>query len=106
MKKPKSISRRQFVKGNRCPDCELPLLGTDDRSVGAIGGAPGNLGNGSHVAGFLARGGSRDGSVTVFTSKVELGTGIETALAQIVAEELDVPFARRSRCTRRCREVC
>jgi nicotinate dehydrogenase subunit B len=35
-----------------------------------------------------------DGMVTVFTSKVELGTGIETALAQIVAEELDVPFAR------------
>lgn len=36
----------------------------------------------------------RDGNVTVFTSKVDLGTGIETALAQIVAEELDVPFQR------------
>src|SRR5216684_4447124 len=35
-----------------------------------------------------------DGTVTVFTSKVELGTGIETALAQIVAEELDVPFQK------------
>lgn len=35
-----------------------------------------------------------DGSVTVFTGKVELGTGIETALAQIIADELDVPFAR------------
>ncbi|MBZ5663229.1 MAG: molybdopterin-dependent oxidoreductase [Acidobacteriia bacterium] len=35
-----------------------------------------------------------DGMVTVFTSKVELGTGIETALTQMVAEELDVPFAR------------
>ena len=33
-----------------------------------------------------------DGTVTVFTSKVELGTGVDTALAQIVAEELDVPF--------------
>ena len=32
--------------------------------------------------------------VTVFTSKVELGTGVETALAQIVAEELDIPFNR------------
>ncbi len=30
--------------------------------------------------------------MTVFTSKVDLGTGIETALSQIVAEELDVPF--------------
>jgi nicotinate dehydrogenase subunit B len=35
-----------------------------------------------------------DGSVTVFTGKVELGQGIETALAQIAAEELDVPLAR------------
>jgi nicotinate dehydrogenase subunit B len=35
---------------------------------------------------------SKDGMVTVFTGKVELGTGVVTALAQIVAEELDVPF--------------
>jgi CO/xanthine dehydrogenase Mo-binding subunit len=35
---------------------------------------------------------SKDGTVTVFTGKVELGTGVVTALAQIVAEELDVPF--------------
>ena len=36
----------------------------------------------------------RDGTVRVFSGKVELGTGVRTALAQIVAEELDVPFAR------------
>src|SRR5918994_6758422 len=36
----------------------------------------------------------RDGTVTVYAGKVELGTGVKTALAQIVAEELDVPFAR------------
>jgi nicotinate dehydrogenase subunit B len=35
-----------------------------------------------------------DGIVTVFSGKVELGTGVKTALAQIVAEELDVPFER------------
>jgi nicotinate dehydrogenase subunit B len=35
-----------------------------------------------------------DGSVTVFTGKVELGQGIVTALAQIAAEELDVPLGR------------
>jgi CO/xanthine dehydrogenase Mo-binding subunit len=35
-----------------------------------------------------------DGTVIVSTGKVDLGTGIETALAQIAAEELDVPFAR------------
>ena len=37
-----------------------------------------------------------DGTVSVFTSKVDLGTGIGTALGQIVAEELDVPIARVS----------
>jgi CO/xanthine dehydrogenase Mo-binding subunit len=35
-----------------------------------------------------------DGGVTVYTGKVELGTGIRTALAQFVAEELGVPFDR------------
>src|ERR1051326_6709463 len=35
-----------------------------------------------------------DGSVTAFTGKTELGQGNRTALAQIVAEELDVPFDR------------
>ncbi len=35
-----------------------------------------------------------DGTVTAFSGKVELGQGVRTALAQIVAEELDVPFDR------------
>ncbi|GIL38548.1 xanthine dehydrogenase family protein molybdopterin-binding subunit [Roseiterribacter gracilis] len=37
---------------------------------------------------------ARDGRVTVYSGKVELGTGVETALTQIAAEELDVPLAR------------
>ena len=35
-----------------------------------------------------------DGFVTAFNGHVDLGTGIRTALGQIVAEELDVSFAR------------
>ncbi|MGE5139521.1 MAG: molybdopterin cofactor-binding domain-containing protein, partial [Rudaea sp.] len=35
-----------------------------------------------------------DGNIVVFSGKVELGTGVRTALAQIVAEELDVPLDR------------
>jgi nicotinate dehydrogenase subunit B len=35
-----------------------------------------------------------DGTILVSTGKVDLGTGIETALAQIAADELDVPFNR------------
>ncbi|MDB5544748.1 MAG: Isoquinoline 1oxidoreductase beta subunit [Hyphomicrobiales bacterium] len=34
------------------------------------------------------------GSITAFHGHVDMGTGIRTALAQIVAEELDVAFAR------------
>lgn len=35
-----------------------------------------------------------DGTVTAFNGHVDLGTGIRTALGQIVAEELDVSFTR------------
>src|SRR3981189_651967 len=35
-----------------------------------------------------------DGSVTAYNGHADLGTGIRTALGQIVAEELDVSFAR------------
>jgi nicotinate dehydrogenase subunit B len=34
------------------------------------------------------------GAVTLYSGKVDLGTGVETALAQMAAEELDVPFSR------------
>jgi CO/xanthine dehydrogenase Mo-binding subunit len=42
------------------------------------------------VAGFLAIG--ADGKVKVYSGKVDLGTGVRTALMQIAADELDVPF--------------
>ncbi len=35
-----------------------------------------------------------DGTVTAFTSKIEMGQGNQTALTQIVAEELSVPLAQ------------
>ena len=35
-----------------------------------------------------------DGRVTVFTGKVELGTGVKTAMAQLAADELDVAIGR------------
>src|ERR1700723_2757772 len=37
-----------------------------------------------------------DGLVTVYSGKVDLGTGVRTALTQIVAEELDIPFTKVS----------
>lgn len=35
-----------------------------------------------------------DGSIRVFTGKVDIGMGVQTALGQIVADELDVAFDR------------
>lgn len=44
------------------------------------------------VESFVAIG--SDGAVTVHVGKVDLGTGTRTALAQMAADELDVPFER------------
>ena len=44
------------------------------------------------VDGFLAIG--ADGNVTIYSGKVDLGTGVRTALTQIAAEELDLPIDR------------
>ena len=44
------------------------------------------------VDGFLAI--APNGLVTVYSGKVDLGTGVRTALTQIIAEELDVPINR------------
>jgi CO/xanthine dehydrogenase Mo-binding subunit len=85
------LSRRQFLKGtgalivsfNFFPP--LPVFGQS--TVG-----PGMDADPTQLDSWLAV--APDGTVTVFSGKVDLGTGVETALAQIVAEELDVPFNR------------
>jgi nicotinate dehydrogenase subunit B len=46
----------------------------------------------NEVDSFLAIGG--DGSVIIYTSKVDVGTGIRTAICQMAAEELGIPMAR------------
>jgi nicotinate dehydrogenase subunit B len=53
---------------------------------------PGNLNTNRRLDRWLRI--NRDGTVTVFPGKVEIGQGILTALAQIVAEELDVSYGR------------
>ena len=53
---------------------------------------PGSLNNNRMLDAWLRI--NADGSAIIFTGKVELGQGILTALAQIAAEELDLPLAR------------
>ena len=85
------LNRRQFLKTtgglivsfNLFPS--LPAFGQS--TVG-----PGMDADPTQLDSWLAV--APDGTVTVFSGKVDLGTGVETALAQIVAEELDVSLAR------------
>src|SRR5437868_10435815 len=61
-------------------------------AVGQAARLPGSLANNTMLDAWLRI--DADGSATIFTGKVELGQGILTALAQIAAEELDLPLAR------------
>ena len=56
--------------------------------------APGKPLDPNEVDSFLAF--AADGSVTVYTSKVDVGTGLRIALAQMVAEELGVSIEKVS----------
>ena len=55
---------------------------------------PGSLQTNRRLDGWIRI--AADGTATVLTGKVELGQGILTALAQIAAEELDLPLSRLS----------
>ncbi len=86
----KSISRRDLLKSTGVLIVGFSFFGTAARAL-AQGDALSVDGMDPTVLdSWLAI--SKDGTVTVFTGKVELGTGVVTALAQIVAEELDVSF--------------
>ncbi|HET7764759.1 MAG TPA: molybdopterin cofactor-binding domain-containing protein [Burkholderiales bacterium] len=79
-----NMDRREFLKGAGAlvVSFTIPELGSAQQADPKL----------QQLDAWLAVG--ADGQVTVFCGKVELGTGVQTALAQIVAEELDVAFAR------------
>jgi nicotinate dehydrogenase subunit B len=87
-----SLSRRQFLKGSGALIVSFnlfpPAANLFAQSSPASSGEP----DPTQLDSWIAIG--QDGRVTIFTSKVELGTGIETALAQIAAEELDVSWRK------------
>jgi nicotinate dehydrogenase subunit B len=85
-----SLNRRDFAKGLG----GLVLAFTLDPAALAQDKPklPGSLDNNRMLDAWIRI--NPDGTATVFTGKVELGQGILTALAQIAAEELDLPLAR------------
>ena len=66
-----------------------------DAALPETGSAQADLGkpvDPREVDSFLAI--HNDGSVTIYTSKVDVGTGLRIAMSQMVAEELDIPVDR------------
>src|ERR1700692_2234970 len=86
----KSISRRDLLKSTGVLIVGFSFFGTAARALAQGEGLSVDGMDPTVLDSWLAI--SKDGTVTVFTGKVELGTGVVTALAQIVAEELDVSF--------------
>jgi nicotinate dehydrogenase subunit B len=86
----KSISRRDLLKSTGVLIVGFSFFGAAARTLAQGEGLSVDGMDPTVLDSWLAI--SKDGTVTVFTGKVELGTGVVTALAQIVAEELDVSF--------------
>jgi nicotinate dehydrogenase subunit B len=86
------MNRRQFLKGTGAVVVSFNLLSPGGKVFAQFAKLPSGDLDPTSLDSWLAI--TPDGVVTFYTSKVELGTGTITALAQIVAEELDVPFAK------------
>jgi nicotinate dehydrogenase subunit B len=81
-------SRRELLKGGGALIVSFSLGGGVGVAQEAATRRPLSI---AEVDAFLAI--DARGRVTVYSGKVDLGTGVRTALAQIAAEELDVPFS-------------
>jgi nicotinate dehydrogenase subunit B len=90
------FSRRSFLKTTGALIVTFSVAGMygtaegQDNFAGGVAGSPPLNELNSWIA--IAA----DGNVTAYTGKCELGQGIATAQAQLVAEELSVPFSRVS----------
>ena len=83
------LHRRKFLKNGGALVVGFSLL--SPHAFGTALRAPKSVAKDA-VDSFLVVG--NDGRITVFTGKVDLGTGTRTALAQMAADELDVAFEK------------
>jgi CO/xanthine dehydrogenase Mo-binding subunit len=83
-----SVSRRDLLKS-----AGVLIVGFSFGARGALAQNGKSL-DPNEVDSFLTF--AADGSVTIYTSKVDVGTGLRIALSQMVAEELGVPVSRVS----------
>ena len=87
-----ALSRRDFIRSSGALVIGFSFGGARLLEAREHPAAASAAPSASQLDSWLAIGG--DDSITVFCGKVELGTGVSTALRQIVAEELDAPFER------------
>ena len=88
-----TVDRRQFLKAGAAGTLSVSFsLAVAPKPVSAATVHPIKSVAKDQVDSFLVM--HKDGRVEVYVGKVDLGTGTRTALSQIAAEELDVPFAR------------
>ena len=92
-----SLSRRDFVKssGSLLVSVSLPgavtrALSQDISTSGTLGAKPPLMPD--ELDSWIAV--LPDGSVTAYFGKMDMGQGVDVAIAQMVAEELDVGFER------------
>src|SRR5207244_3342851 len=83
-------SRRDFLKTGGALVIAFSLNSNNAFSQAAR--LPGSLNNNRMLNAWLRI--DPDGSVTIFSGKIELGQGIGTAITQIAADELDVELKR------------
>jgi nicotinate dehydrogenase subunit B len=88
------VSRRDFLKSGSGLVVAIVFSpqATRAQGVDAAPRLPGSLNTNRQLSAWLRV--DSDGTVTVFTGKVEIGQGIGSALSQIAAEELDVAYGR------------
>ncbi|MGH7105972.1 MAG: molybdopterin cofactor-binding domain-containing protein, partial [Acetobacteraceae bacterium] len=93
----RALGRRDLLKGGALI-VGFAIAGAPLSAAAATGGTTtGDLGKPlalDEVASFLAI--TADGTAIIYSGKVDLGTGVETAITQIAAEELDLPLERVS----------
>jgi nicotinate dehydrogenase subunit B len=88
-----TASRRNFLKGAGCLTIGFVLFGAGPLAASSEGPElPGGLQDNPRINAWLEV--LADGRVRVLTGKIEIGQGIRTAVAQIAAEELDMPLER------------
>ncbi|WGR68630.1 MULTISPECIES: molybdopterin cofactor-binding domain-containing protein [unclassified Bradyrhizobium] len=87
-----TIDRRRVLIGSGALIVSLSLgrASAQEQTSAGAPNLPGSLAKAPYLDSWIRI--DADAGITVFTGKAELGQGIKTALQQIAAEELDVPF--------------